>query len=92
VAVETCAIPRFRVLTTPVLLRSDDGLQTSSCKAIVYNSPHRMKSSNGVLLPSSRALAAARFWDCCHFGEPHRGGPERPLPNVWNNEKVFPVF
>jgi len=36
--------------------------------------------------------AAARCWDCCYFSAPHRGGPERALPNIWNNGTVFPVF
>jgi hypothetical protein len=39
-----------------------------------------------------KKAAAARCWDCCHFKAPHRGGPERALPNIWNNEKVFSVF
>jgi hypothetical protein len=34
----------------------------------------------------------SRCWDCCHFSAPDRGGPERAVPNILNNEKVFTVF
>ena len=34
----------------------------------------------------------ARCWDCCHFSAPHIESPERAVPNILNNEKLFTVF
>ena len=34
----------------------------------------------------------ARCWDCCHFSAPRIEAPERAVPNILNNEKVFTVF